>query len=180
MAPVDARGTFVLPVVLPGTYTIDAEVMSAEGDLQAGIARVTVAPDATTTVDLSVAPPVALRVVTRPAVPGAMLLVWPGHDPVGSARVARERLADRRTATAAVVGPPVIAAAGDAVVGDGVNLVAAPGPGPVTVCLIAGVTGIDSTPLDGFRAAPDAPPPRCATAVAADGAITTVVLPTSR
>jgi hypothetical protein len=179
-APVDANGEFKLPIVFPGEYTIDVQAASAANDVQAGLGRVSVAPGQTATVELSIAPPVALRVVLHPAIESGLVLVRPGHAPRPTWPAVATTLAGASHAAAASPGPPVIVADDAAKIGDAVALVGAPGAGPVTVCALAGVVQHGESPLGLIRFAPTPPPSTCVTATAVDAAVTTVVVPTAR
>jgi hypothetical protein len=178
-APVDASGEYRLPVLPPGVYAIEVRVSSRANDYQAGLGRATVAAGARTRADLAIPGAVAMRIVTRPSIRGALVYVVPGNHAVRGWPALRAVL--DRVPAASAIGTFAIAmrADGEVRVGDGVDLVGAPSAGPVTVCLLAGNASPDTTPFQVFRADPGAPPVRCVTATATTDAIATVVLPTS-
>ena len=175
-APVEPTGAWKITGLPAGRYDVTVEVTSSLGDVQ--LTRTTAALRAGETRDVARAfvPPLALEVITRPAIDGLVVAV-PG---TAAPRTLAEHQAWLRPARRLAIvraGPPSTrVAVGGARIGDGRTWLAAE-PGPVTACVIPGAVPTALPPAHEYSIAA-AGAPRCRTIHVAPGAAS-VVIPTT-
>jgi hypothetical protein len=177
IAPVNASGQWRIADVMPGPITVGAEVETALGDTAAAITQVALtAPRPDITLELPA--PRVVRVITRPAIAGVVVAL-PGERRATTWKDALALVRGVPQLSMRFAGPPLTRADGGARIGDAINLVGAPGPGPVTVCALPGARSPPRVPLPVLVPGPADTPPVCAVVPLGGDAIPTVVL-TSR